>query len=113
MHQHVDTIARVAHDANRALQLATADPAPSPPWEEAPAWQRNSARDGVAKALDGATPEQLHNSWCEFKLADGWAHGEVKDPARRTHPCLVPYEQLPEEQRAKDTLFHSIVSALS
>ncbi|MBB4935667.1 hypothetical protein F4561_006576 [Lipingzhangella halophila] len=109
---HVDTIARVAHDANRALQLEQGDPAPSLPWDEAPRWQRNSARDGVSKALDGATPEQLHNSWCEFKLADGWAHGEVKDAARRTHPCLVPYEQLSEEQRAKDALFHAIVGAL-
>lgn len=109
---HVDTIARVCHDANRALQLATGDSAPSPPWEEAPAWQRESAIDGVRQALEGATPEELHAAWCEYKLQTGWVYGTVKDAEAKTHPCLVPYEKLPEPQRAKDSLFHSIVGAL-
>jgi hypothetical protein len=105
-------IARVCHEANRALQIIHADPAPSPAWDDAPEWQRNSAIDGVREALDGATPEQLHDAWCEQKLYEGWCYGDVKDPEAKTHPCLVPYGQLPAEQRVKDVLFQSIVRAL-
>lgn len=106
-------IARIAHEANRALQIATEDPAPSPAWEDAPGWQRESAVVGVHQAIDGATPEQLHESWCAHKTADGWVHGPVKDAERKTHPCLVPYAALPEEQRVKDDLFHAVVAALT
>lgn len=108
-----EAIARACHEANRALQLATSDPAPSPHWDDAPDWQRESAIEGVAKARAGATPEQLHESWCEFKTNAGWIYGDTKDEAARTHPCLVPYDALPPEQRAKDGLFHAIVAALS
>lgn len=105
-------IARTCHEANRALQIATGDPAPSPPWDDAPEWQRTSALAGVREALDGARPVALHESWCELKRAEGWRHGPVKDAEAKTHPCLVPYVELPPEQRAKDALFHAIVRAL-
>lgn len=108
---HVD-IARVCHEANRAVQIATGDPAVSPSWDDAPEWQRESAMEEIQRALDGATPEQLHESWCAFKRADDWVFGEVKDADCKTHPCLVPYADLPPEQKAKDALFGAIVNAL-
>lgn len=101
--------AQVCHEANRAIQLKTGDPSPSPEWADAPNWQKKSAVDGVVKALNGATPEQLHESWCDFKVADGWKYGSVKDEEAKTHPCLVNYEQLPEEQKLKDYVFKAIV----
>lgn len=107
-----DDIARVCHDANRAWQQATGDPAVSPPWDDAPEWQRESAVAGVRQALNGATPEELHEAWCAHKMADGWTYGEVKAAAARTHPCLVPYAELPDEQRRKDALFAAILAAL-
>lgn len=64
-------IARVCHEANRALQVVLEEENVSPHWEDAPGWQRDSATEGVDKAIAGATPEQLHESWCEFKRADG------------------------------------------
>ncbi|MET8818443.1 RyR domain-containing protein [Streptomyces rochei] len=109
----VEAIARVCHDANRAWQIVTGDPAPSPPWDEAPQWQRDSAVDGVRHALNGASPEQMHQAWCDFKAAAGWTYGPVKDAAARTHPCLVPYAELDPAQHRKDDLFVAIVRALS
>lgn len=106
-------IARIAHEANRVVQIVTNDPAVSPTWDDAPEWQRESAIEGVQKALEGATPRELHEAWCQFKENDGWVHGEVKDPEKKTHPCLVDYDDLPEEQRVKDTVFHNVVHALS
>jgi hypothetical protein len=84
-----------------------------PPWDDAPAWQRDSAIDGVTKALGGVTPEELHQAWCDAKVAEGWTHGDVRDPNARTHPCLLPYDQLPDHQRVKDAVFTAIVAALT
>ncbi|HEX5566096.1 MAG TPA: RyR domain-containing protein [Streptomyces sp.] len=111
----IEDIARVAHEANRALQQI--QNAPGIPvaaeWDDFPEDEREGVIDGVRHALNGASPEQLHQAWCDMKTADGWTHGPVKDPDAKTHPCLVPYDQLPEEQRRKDALFHAIVHALS
>ncbi|MGI5158428.1 RyR domain-containing protein [Microbispora sp. CA-102843] len=82
----------------------------SPHWDEAPEWQRDTMTNGVLRALSGATPAELHESWRAEKLSAGWVYGPVKDPA--AHPCLVLYEDLPEQQRVKDYLFHAIVRAL-
>lgn len=108
----IASIAQVCHEANRAIQLVTNDPAPSPVWDDAADWQRASAIEGVQKALDGETAEQLHESWCAFKVADGWVWGEVKDVDAKTHPCLIEYDSLPPEQRSKDHVFAAIVNAL-
>lgn len=108
------TIARVCHEANRAYCLATGED-PSTvygAWDDVPAEIQASALDGVQKALAGATPEELHQSWVQFKLNGGWKYGPVKDAEARTHPCLVSYDKLPEAQRRKDALFSGIVEAL-
>jgi hypothetical protein len=47
------------------------------------------------------------------KVKDGWVLGHIKDGAKKTHPCMVPYNQLPEGQRKKDHLFRAIVLALA
>jgi hypothetical protein len=106
-------IAYVCHEANRALQILTGDPAPSPEWAQAPLWQTESAQQGVLFAWDGATPEELHESWMESKRRDGWIYGPVKSVIALTHPCMVRYEELPPEQRLKDKLFSAIVEALT
>jgi hypothetical protein len=108
----IEDIAHVCHEANRALQYQGGDLV-SLPWADAPAWQRDSAVEGVAKAIDGAGPEELHESWCAFKRADGWVYGPIKDADAKTHPCLVAYAELPERQKTKDHVFGAIVGALT
>ena len=53
-----------------------------------------------------------HNSWMEEKINDGWVYGDVKDAEKKTHPCIVPFDELPEFQKKKDGLFCAIVDAL-
>jgi len=43
-----------------------------------------------------------HARWRDHKLSRGWTLGP-RDEARRTHPCLVPYDDLPEAERQKDS----------
>lgn len=107
--QFVESTARLCHEANRILQLHSYGDVISPTWNAAPDWQKESSREGVRKALQGQTPEQLHESWLEFKLKDGWVYGVEKDEHKKTHPCMVRYEDLPEDQQIKDDMFHTIV----
>jgi hypothetical protein len=111
--ESVEAIARVAHETNRAYCEAMDEPNVSERWHRASEEQRASSREGVRKALDGATPEELHRSWADAKLLRGWRYGEVKSEETREHPCLLPYDRLPEAQRRKDALFAAVVSALA
>jgi hypothetical protein len=109
-----EQIARVCHEANRGYQAAvqTEGIPIAAPWEDFPADERAGVIEGVRLALAGATPIELHASWCARKIAEGWTRGPVKDTAAKTHPCLVDYHDLPLEQRRKDALFAAIVGAL-
>ena len=104
----IEACSRAAHEANRAYCLALGDLS-QPSWEDAPEWQKSSARNGVKGALSGNTPEQSHESWLAEKKATGWAYGPVKDPEAKLHPCFVPYSELPSAQRAKDSIFITVV----
>lgn len=109
---NAEQIARVAHEVNRAYCIAIGD-ASQVPWEEAPANIKASAIDGVEAHLrEPLTPERSHERWTAFKVVDGWVYGPVKDAAMKQHPCLVPYDNLPQEQRVKDYLFGAVVAAL-
>jgi len=110
-----EDIARVVHAANRELQIVQGDPVPSPPWDEAPAYQAREAVAGVQEVMRNPdlTAEQSHELWCERMRADGWTHGETKDTERKTHPTLLPFGGLPADQQLKDRLFIAIVRALA
>lgn len=105
--------AQVAHETNRAWCEALGDTS-QPTWDEAPDWQRESAIAGMEFhiANPNAGDSASHDSWMKQKLDDGWKYGKVKDPEKKTHPCLVPFEMLPQEQQIKDTLFRSVAHAI-
>ncbi len=106
-------IAEVCHEVNRAYCAALGDHS-QPVWPEAPDWQVNSAVAGVKFIRDNpnAPPSASHESWLAEKTRDGWSYGPVKDPEAKTHPCFVPYDELPVEQKAKDYIFGAIVRAM-
>ncbi len=104
--------AEAAHEANRIYCIVIGDRSQKP-WNEAPEWQRVSAIEGVRVTLGGANAEQQHEAWREAKRRNGWVHGLVKDFERKTHPCMVPYGDLPPQQRAKDALFGAVVRAMA
>lgn len=105
-----EDIARVCHEANRALCISMGDNS-QVQWDEAPEWQRESAIKGVAfrVANQTSTPKDQHESWVAQKIANGWIYGPVKDAQAKTHPCIAPYDQLPIAQQLKDKMFVSIV----
>ena len=109
----VERIAQVTHEAMRAWQKANGQ-APAPPWSRAPKWMRESSAASVVWRMSnprtGASAQ--HDQWLAQKKADGWKFGRVKDAAKKTHPMMVPYSQLPEFERRKDALVNAVVDAL-
>lgn len=46
--------------------------------------------------------ENVHDVWAKTRLEQGWTYGPERDDANKKHPCLVPYDQLPEEEKVFD-----------
>jgi hypothetical protein len=109
----IEDIARVTHEANRAYCVAIGDMSQLP-WNDSPDWQKSSAINGVkTRIANPAAPASAsHESWLAEKAAAGWQYGPVKDADAKTHPCFVPYDELPVEQKTKDVLFCAVCSAL-
>ena len=46
--------------------------------------------------------KNVHEVWADARVKEGWIYGEHKDSIKKTTPCLVPYEELPEEEKEYD-----------
>jgi len=117
MTEHITiAIARVAHEANRAWCEANGDMSQSS-WDYAPDWQQESAVNGVKFHImnPDAGDSASHDNWMAEKIAAGWVYGYEKDPEATppTHPCIVPFDQLPKVQQIKDAIFRAIVHAVA
>lgn len=44
----------------------------------------------------------VHEVWARSRMAEGWTWGPERDDAARRHPCLVPYDELPESEKEYD-----------
>lgn len=55
--------------------------------------------------LRSTSPEELHGSWMQSYHTMGWVYGEKYDRERKIHPDLVPYAQLGQLEKDKDSVF--------
>lgn len=106
-------IAEICHEANRVYCSSLGDDTQTL-WEVAPDWQKESVVEGVRFHLANpeATPEDSHKEWLKNKESEGWRYGKIKDVQKLEHPCMVPYYDLPNDQKVKDKLFLGIVNIL-
>ena len=110
----IEPIAKVCHEVNRAYCMALGDDSHAA-WESSPEELKNSTRSGISFCIENtnSTPEQIHQNWVKEKIQAGWVYGAVKDAQLKTHPCIVPYSELPERDRVKDSLFRAVVKAMA
>jgi hypothetical protein len=109
----IEDIARVCHNTNKALCEAYGDFS-QVDWDKAEPWQKDSAITGVKFVINNldAPVSATHDSWLTDKEKAGWKYGPIKDPVKKEHPCMVPYDQLPIDQKIKDYVFGAIVRSL-
>ena len=108
----IEACARAGHEVNRVFCMAAGD-VTHPPWEECPEWHKQSNRMQARYVLHNKYPAEAHEAWRAEKEAAGWIHGPVRDPVKKQHPALMPYTDLPVEQKAKNHLFAATVKALA
>ena len=46
--------------------------------------------------------KNVHEVWAQSRMEQGWTYGEERSDALKQHPCLIPYEELPEVEKAYD-----------
>ena len=46
--------------------------------------------------------ENVHDVWAETRIKQGWTYGPERNDEKKTHPCLVPYKDLPDEEKEYD-----------
>ena len=107
----IEDIARVCNDVNRSYCMAMN--VEKPTWDEASAHIKQSATLGVKFHLAGDHDAAAsHRSWLRKKEEDGWTYGELIDEQKKTHPCILPHDELPLFDQAKDYIFLGVVNAL-
>lgn len=106
--------ARAAHEAIRTLQIENKEPNVASPWKTVGQDIKESCYIGIDRVIENPniTSEALHDSWIVTKTEQGWTYGEVRSEEAKTHPCMVPYADLPPFQRLKDAMFRNVVKAV-
>ena len=46
--------------------------------------------------------KNVHEVWADTRIKQGWTYGAQRNDELKTHPCLVPYEALPESEKVYD-----------
>ncbi|MEE1323415.1 MAG: RyR domain-containing protein [Bacteroidales bacterium] len=54
------------------------------------------------KELREAIAENAHEVWAVNRKAEGWSYGSKRDDEKKQNPCMIPYSQLPESEKAYD-----------
>ena len=59
----------------------------------------------LSEELNGlveAMAKNVHEVWAQSRIEQGWTYGTERNDQLKHHPCLVPYEELPEVEKAYD-----------
>ena len=46
--------------------------------------------------------KNVHEVWADSRISEGWQYGEERNDTMKHHPCLIPYEELPEIEKEYD-----------
>jgi hypothetical protein len=105
-------IAKFIYEAARLEAILSKRTIVPEKWKERDEKFRKQFIEIVEKYMDMKqlpTPEEAHNSWMESYFEMGWKYGEKRDVEKKTHPDLLPFYDLPQDERDKDAIFLALV----
>ena len=81
-------------------------------WSERDEKFRSQMTEYVESLRGKALPthEEAHDSWWRKYEEMGWVYGAVRDTEKKTHPDMVPFNDLPKDERDKDEIFLALVA---
>jgi len=104
----IERRAKFVYDAARLAAQAASAPIIPVPWDE----REEPFKTQFLKIIERQTgeqrsrsPEELHGSWMQAYFEMGWSYGSEYSREKKTHPDLVPYSDLGQLERDKDSVF--------
>lgn len=108
----IDTlkIAEICYEANRVY----CNIKETNSWEKASKELRTMFIETVEQLLKSPkTNKEIHEEWMKAQEDDGWVYGEKIDIAKKIHPLLLPYSDIPSKIRIRGVLFTKIIEAFT
>lgn len=96
------------YEAARLQADAAGAPIIPPPWDMRESAFRGQFREVIAMMCSDerkANPAELHDDWVRAYEAMGWRYGPVRDADAKTHPDMVPFDELAFAEQIKDAVF--------
>lgn len=67
-----------------------------------PANVENVELPAELEVLAEAISKNVHEIWAQNRIAEGWVYGPKRNDNERISPCLIPYEELSDGEKAYD-----------
>lgn len=100
--------ARFVYNAALLQAIAVGASVIPEPWDERDDAFRAQFREVIERqmgSMRSGSPAELHGGWVQAYIDMGWTYGPVRDIEAKTHPDMVPFDQLEKRERDKDAVF--------
>jgi len=95
-------------DAIRERAIAVDAPVVPELWDERDEGFRTQFVEVIERQMGpmrSSSPAELHGGWVQSYIALGWTYGPERSVEAKTHPDMVPYDQLEQREQEKDEVF--------
>lgn len=99
---------KFVYDGARLAAIAAEAPVVPPLWDDREEAFKAQLRDVIERQCGPdrkSSPEELHDDWVLAYVKMGWTYGPERDAEKKTHPDMVPYGDLQQQEQDKDAVF--------
>lgn len=100
--------AKFVYEAARLQAIAVAAPVVPERWTDRDEAFRAQFLEVIERQMGpmrSGSPAELHGGWVQAYIDMGWRYGPERSIEAKTHPDMVPFEQLEKRERDKDAVF--------